>query len=558
MSNESGSREKFIPFPLILSKVRAVRFIGIFTLCCLLSACGKKTQVEQANEDGILIVGNAAEPKSLDPHIVTGVPESKVITSLFEGLVADHPSKDDEMAPGAASSWEHNETFTEWTFHLNPKAQWSDKIPVTAHDFVFSYHRMLHPDIAAPYAEMLYFIEGAEAFNRGGNTDFSSVGVTAVDDFTLFIKLREPTPFLPSITRHYTWFPVPKHVVTNPKFFDKSPFESFTEWSKFGNLVGNGPFQLKSWVFGGHIEVERNPYYWDAENVGLNGIRFLAIGNFYTESRAFLAGQLHTTYRLPADMVERIKKKYPQYLKEEPYVGTVFFRLNTTKKPLNLQPVREAMALAIDRDQLCKYIYTGYTPTTSYVPKMGHYLAPPSLTFDPERAKKLLAEAGFPNGKGFPRLSILISNPDARSSAEAMQAMWRQNLDIIVDIKNLDWGSYITAQQSLEYDIAVAGWIGDYLDPTTFLGIFTKGNGNNNTGWSSPKYEKLLTDAAHKPDPTERLKTLAQAEQLFMSEYPIIPVAWYSRIYLHRPEVKGWFPLLLDNHPWKTISLESK
>ncbi len=629
-------------------------FFCLFALLCL-PGCQRETQVEKANREGILLVGNSAEPKALDLHLVTGVIESKLIGAMFEGLVGDHPSEDDALPPGAAVSWEHNETLTEWIFRLQPEGRWSDGMRVTAHDFVFSYHRMLHPDLSAYYAEMLYPLKNGEEYNKNrrgwillqagivpgvvwedlkgvafgpdddldisalGESprwatlagdeqrklfakskgldalgrealewiladpsarfpwpagadpekakalltamaerasddlfDLARVGVTAVDDLTLKLELREPVPYLPSLTRHYTWFAVPRHVVlAHGKISDR-----FTAWSRFPNLTGNGPFKLKTWRFHDVIEVERNPHYWDAANVGLNGIRFFPIENPYTETRAFLSGQLHTTYQLPSDLIDEMSKKEPQFLRQEPYVGTTFIRVNTTRPVLSDVRVRQALALAIDRESLCKYITQGFTPATSLTPKMGDYEPDKVLSFDPEKARALLADAGFPGGAGFPRFSVLISRPSARASAEAIQAMWRQHLNILVDIQNKDWGSYISAQQNLDFDMAAAGWIGDYLDPTTFLNMWTRGNGNNNTGWHSPRYEELLSQAALEADPAKRLGVLREAERLMMDSFPILPTSWYSRNYLLRPEVKGWHPLLLDNHPYGALRLE--
>jgi oligopeptide transport system substrate-binding protein len=521
-------------------------------VCLLLASCQKETQVEKANREGILLVGNSAEPKALDHQLVTGVIESKIVTSLFEGLVADHPSQDDAAPPGAAASWEHNAEMTEWTFHLQPEGKWSDGAPVTAHDFVFAYHRLLHPDFAGPYAEMLYFIKNAEDYNKGKTSDFSQVGVTAVDDFTLRVKLREPVPYLPSLTRHYTWFPVPRHVVLqHGKMTDR-----FTKWSTLDHLVGNGPFMISNWRFHDLIEVTRNPHYWDAANVGLNGIRFFPIENPYTETRAFLSGQLHTTYQLPSDLIRSVKENDAPFLRQEPYVGTTFIRLNTTRPALSDPRVRQALSLTMDRQQICEHIMEGFMPTVSLTPKMGAYVPEPKLSFNPEKARALLAEAGFPDGDGFPVFSLMIARPSARAAAEAVQAMWKQHLNIRVNIQNRDWGSYVSAQQSLNFDMASAGWIGDYLDPTTFLNMWTAGNGNNNTGWSDPRYEELLREAALKSEPAERFALFRQAETILMDALPVLPVSHYTRNYLLRPEVKGWHPLLLDNHAWKAIRLE--
>jgi oligopeptide transport system substrate-binding protein len=620
-----------------------------------LASCQKETQVERANREGILLVGNAAEPKALDHQLVTGVPESKIITAVFEGLVADDPTQDDGAPPGAAASWQHNEEMTEWVFHLQPEGKWSDGQRVTAEDFVFAYNRLLHPDFAGPYAEMLYFLENAEEYNKNrrawiflnkgavegvswekmkaidfdkdvtveigdlgsapkwedlknddqrkrfakskgldalppvvldwilgrvsdryrwpsgvdlgharrlltvmrdrANDDLfvlSQVGVTADGPLTLRVKLREPVPYLPSLTRHYTWFPVPKHVVVK---FGKMT-DRFTKWSVLPNMVGNGPFKLTQWRFHDFIEVQRNPHYWDAAGVRLNGIRFYPIENQYTETRAFLSGQLHTTYQLPSDLIRTVKENAPQFLRQEPYVGTTFVRLNTKRPALSDPRVRQALSLTLNRKLLCEHIMEGYFPAPSLTPKMGTYEPEPKLTFDPEKARALLAEAGFPNGEGFPVYSMLISKPAARAGAEALQAMWAKHLNIRVNIQNMDWGSYISAQQSLNFDMASAGWIGDYLDPTTFLNMWTDGNGNNNTGWSHPNYEALLREAALKADPAERFRLFREAEALLMDAQPIIPISHYTRNYLLRPEVKGWQPLLLDNHPWAAIYLE--
>ncbi|MCU0752943.1 MAG: peptide ABC transporter substrate-binding protein [Akkermansiaceae bacterium] len=616
-----------------------------------LTGCKRETMVGRANREGILLVGNSAEPRALDLQIVTGVPESKILNALFEGLVGDHPSDDKAMAPGVATHWEPNGDLTEWTFHLRPEAKWSDGVPLTAADFLFSYHRMLHPELAAAYAPMLHSILNAEAYNRDerghilcgldeqfptpweilrktnfqgdksidagdlANRDFSSlagderrrllaakgldrlnalqlrailddpslfdwpedvppetrrlvierllahaeagapdlferakIGLRAPDPHTLVVTLREPVPYLPAMTRHTTWFPVPRHVILKfGKMTDRD-----TKWATVGNHVGNGPFKLYKWRYNHFIEVRRNPYYWDAANVGLNGIRFYPIENAYTETRSFLAGQLHTTYSLPPDLLEKTRRDYPQYLRTEPYVGTVFVRFNTTRPGLDDPRVRRAISLAVNREELCKFIYEGFAPAETYTPRLGEYRPPAVLRYDLEEAKALLAEAGFPGGKGLPAFSLLTSRLNA--GVDAMQQTFR-NLGIRVEVQQKDWGSYVAAQQSLNFDIAMAGWIGDYLDPTTFLDMWTRGNGNNNTGWDSPEYEALLRKAARQSDPQARLAILAEAEGKLMEAMPILPIAWYSRLYLHRPEVRGWHPLVLDNHPWKHVTL---
>jgi oligopeptide transport system substrate-binding protein len=529
-----------------------MRTLGFMVLAFLLGACQRETQVQRANREKILLVGNSSEPKALDLQLVTSVVENKVLSSLFEGLVADHPTSDKEMVPGVAVKWEHNEDFTQWVFHLRQDAKWSDGEALTAHDFLFSYHRMLHPDFPSPYCEMLYFLKNAKEYKLGEVKDFAEVGVKVIDDFTLELTMKEPVPYLPGVTRHYSWFPVPKHAVLS---YGKMT-EPFTPWTEVGNLVCNGPFVLKSWQLNDHIEVVKNPLYWDAEKVKLNGIRFLPVENAYTEARAFLAGQLHTTYKVPVDLIPYMQKHHAQYLKMEPYIGSQFLRTNINRPGLSDVRVRKALSLAIDGAELCKTILRGYEPATSFSPNLGDFRPEPVLGFDPAKARQLLAEAGYPDGQKFPRYSILISGGGSRSLPEAIQAMWKQHLNITVDIRSMDFASYIDTQNKLDYDISVAGWIGDYLDPTTFLLMWTKGNGNNNTGWHSEEYERLLAEAAHSADPAQRLRKFEQAEKLLMEERPILPFAWQTRNYLHQTSVKGWHPLLLDNHPWKEVYLE--
>jgi len=530
--------------------IRHALFLIPALLC--LTGCQRETQVDKANREKILLVGNSADPKSLDPHLVTGVIEHNVIRALLEGLVADDAKSDTEYPPGAATSWEHNENYTEWTFHLRPDGKWSDGAPLTSADFIFAYNRLLHPDLAGPYAEMLYFIKNAEAFNKGEITDFSQVGVSAPDDYTLKVTMREPVPFLLGMTRHYTWFPVPRHVILkHGKMTDR-----FTPWCDPGNFVGNGAFILKEWAINDHIETVKNPLFWDADHVKLNGVRFIPVENFFTETRGFLAGQLHTTYQLPPLLVDKVKSEHPEFLRQEPYVATDFVRINTTRKELSDRRVRMALSKAIDRKQLCDHLLQGNIPCGTISPPMGDYNPDQIVSFDPEGAKELLAEAGYPEGRGFPRFKVLISSSGTRSTVEALQAMWKQTLGVLVDVQPKDWGAYITAQQTLDYDIAIGAWTGDYLDPSTFLLMWTKGNGNNNTGWSNEEYERLLSEAAQQGDPTQRLALFKKAERLFIEDQPILPISYRGRNYLLRPEVKGWHPLLLDNHPWHTISLE--
>jgi oligopeptide transport system substrate-binding protein len=532
-------------------------FFLLLTIPLVFVSCESKSDIARANEEGILIVGNSNEPKGLDPHLVSGVHESNIIRALFEGLCIDHPSKDGVALPGAAKSWEHDEEFREWTFHLQPEAKWSDGVPVTAHDFVFSYKRMLSPDPAWPakYAEMLYFLENGEAYRAGKVADFSDVGATAIDDYTLHLKLRGPIPFLPEILKHYTWSPVPKHIVLK---HGKINTAFASPWTHVDNIESNGPFKLKIWRTNHLVEVERNPHYWDAETVSLNGIRYLPVNNYYTETRMFGDDQLHLTYTVPSELIPFAKENYPDLLRQEPYVGVRFLRTNILSPPFDNPKVRRAFAISIDQRAICdKILQGGQTPASGIVPPFGEYNPPGDIKFDPVLAKQLLAESGYQSTSSFPDITILTTDSDSgRREAEALQAMWKEHLGINVRILQREWTTYLQKQYDSDFHIVAGGWIGDYLDPTTFLEMWSEGNGNNNTGWASPQYEALLREAENTADIPTRMATLAKAERILIEDIPVLPIYWYTTNYLIRSEVKNWHPLLLNSHPFKFVRLE--
>lgn len=509
-------------------------------------------RVNEAREKGVLLLGNGAEPATLDLHLATGVPEHHLFDSLFEGLVANTVEDTDANGPGAATHWE-TQDFITWTFHLRKEGRWSDGMPVTAQDFVYSYHRILSPTLAAEYAAMLYPMLNAEEFNKGEVTDFSKVGVAAVDDHTLRITLKGPAPYLPSMLKHYSWHPVPRHVIERfGKMTDRE-----TKWTRVGNLVGNGPFKLKEWRYTHSITVERNPFYWDAATVKLNEIVFLPIVSDATEERAFRDGQLHVTSTMPLSQVPVYREKFPEVFYEEALLSTYFYRINVTLPAFKDKRVRQALALAIDREGLIRNVLrAGQKPATGFTPPGAGegYLAPDVMRFDPEKARRLLAEAGFPNGRGFPKFDILINTLEShRTIAEAIQEMWKQHLNIPVGVLNQDWGVYLANQRKLDFQVCRAGWVGDYLDPYTFLSIWQTGDGNNNSGWSNARYDALMQSSLREPDTGKRMAMLTEAENLLLDELPMIPIYWYVRNFLARPEVKGLRSSLLEHRCYKAI-----
>ena len=531
---------------------KMLRLISIAAASLCLFSCQKESQVEEATREGILIVGNSGDPKSFDPQVVTGVLESNINRALFEGLIRFDPTDDTAAPGGVASEVTPDAMATVWTVKLRPDLKWSDGHPLTSEDFAFSYERILTPALGAKYCEMLYFMEGAEDFNKGKTKDFSDVGFEVIDAQTFKITLRGPTPYFPELLKHYTWYPVPKHSVL--KYGDiGTPGNA---WSKPENLVSNGPFRMKSFRRTAHIEVERNPYYWDADNVLLNGVRFLPISNPFTEARMFRDGQLHITYTAAPEVVDLMKDKAPEMLRQEPYLGTSVYRFNVTRKPLDNKLVRQALSLAIDRESLCKSVFRGYSPAYGMTPPTGAYDPPKMSVFDPEKARRLLAEAGYEDPKDFPRLKLLIASRETASTlATAVQAMWREHLGVEIEIENKEWTAYLVAMTKLEYDIAAGGWIGDYIDPLTFLEMWTPGNGNNRTGWESEPFAAKLKESYEVAEPARRFELLKEAEAILLEEAPIAPIAWQGKNYLIHPSVKGWEPLLLDNHPFTSVDL---
>jgi oligopeptide transport system substrate-binding protein len=515
---------------------------------------GSRT-LDKATRNKVLLISEGGEPRTLDPQTVRGVPDYHIILGLIEGLVACHPTDQSKEVPAMADHWKHNDDYSIWTFHIGEDRKWSNGDPVTAQDFVFSYKRILTPTFGSQYVDHLFVMKGAEDYFKGKITDFDQVGVKALDDHTLRIELVGPTPYLLSLLQYHAWFPVnPKTILKFGTISDRD-----TKWTLPENFVGNGPFKLKDWRPNDVIEMVRNPFYWDAATVKLNGINFYLIESQDTQDQAFQAGQLHKTYGLQLNKVPYYRLKRPEYLRIDPWQGVYFYRLNVERKPLDNPKVRLALNLAVDRETIVKNITrqneqpaTGFTP-----PGMGDYQTLKVMTYDPDKARQLLAEAGYAGGKGFPKFNILISSSEThRTIAEAIQQMWKEELHINVGIENQEWKVFLDTVNDVNYDIARAGQIGNFTDTVTFLDIWTAGNRNNNTHWGDPRYDELIYQAARTGDAKVRLDLLHQAEELFLSKPPVVLIYWYTQGYLMQPSVKNWNPLALGNHNYKFIDLE--
>ena len=529
-------------------------FSTFLVLFFLISCSSSVTPVDDGLEKQIFHFGNGSEPQGIDPHIVTGVPEHHILISLCEGLTIPN-AFDDENLPGAAESWSVSDDGKIYIFKLRKNGRWSNGDPVTADDFVWSWQRILTASLGSQYPDMLYYLEGAQEYHTGLTNDFSTVGVKALDSHTLEVKLKAPTPFFTGLLSHYSTWPVHKDTVLKHGSID----DRNGEWTRPGNFVCNGAFNLKSWELNNKIVVEKNPMYWDASTVRLNEIHYYPVSNVMTEDRMFRAGQLHVTSTLPS-------QKCPVYIEEnnpdlriDPYMGTYFYRLNTNNPYLSDVKVRKALAYSIDRKLLVeKVTKCGQIPAYSFTPPGSNGYEPTtSIPFDPELAKRLLTEAGFDLENKFPKLEILFNtNEDHRKVALAIQQMWQQNLGIEVELVNQDWKVYLSREMVGDFQVSRAGWIGDYEDPNTFLDLMRPNRGNNKTGWEDESYDALVAKANSTNDQVERYQLLNEAEKMLIDNMPIIPLYTYVRSYQLSPDVKGYNPHILDHHHPKFIYLE--
>ena len=532
---------------------------ALLTAFVVTAGCSRKEGTSGANSTSaagsaakILHFGNGAEPQDLDPQVVTGGPEHRLQLAFFEGLVAEDPQLN--VTPGVAEKWDVSPDGLVYTFHLRADAKWSNGEPVTADDFVQSYQRMITPALATEYGYMLWHVAGAEDYNKGKLTDFAQTGFKAVDTRTLQLTLRQPTPFLLHAMNHQAWSPVP--VATVKKFggLDRKS----TPWTRPENFVGNGAYRLKEWLPNRKIVATRSPTYWDRANVKLDEIHFYPVELADTEERMFRTGQLHITNEVPLTKIAVYRRDLPDSLRIDPLTGVYFYRFNVKQKPFDDVRVRRALAMAIDRETLVKNVtLAGEKPAYHIVPPdIPGFKSQHVFTADIAEAKRLLAAAGYPEGRGFPKVDLLYNTLEKhRVIAEAIQQMWRKNLGIDITLYNQEWKVYMDAMHQTNYQMCRSGWIADYVDPHVFLDLWETGGGNNNTNWGNPDYDRLLRTALDAKTTEARFGIYQQMEKIFLDEMPVMPIFFYTHARLISPKVKGYYTTLVDNYPWKYADL---
>lgn len=521
----------------------------------LFACTGGESNVSEGNRLGILHYGNGSEPQGLDPHVVTGVPENHLVRALFEGLAVKNPFTL-EPEPGVAQRWEFSADRRVITFHLREDALWSNGDQMTAHDYVWSWQRALNPAMGNLYAYMLYPVLNAEAFATGKIEDFDEVGVKALDDRTLQVTLTEPTPFFLQLMDHYSTFAL--HRPTIEKFGKAT--DRFTRWTRVENIVSNGAFRLTEWKLNRRISMAKSDTYWDRDKVRLNGVVFYPTENIVSEERMFRVGQLHYTQTIPLDKIPVYQAMENSPYVQAPYLGTYFFLFNTTRPPVDDVLVRKALSMSIDRQKLNDTVLQkSNVPAYSITPPGTLGYEPPRLfDYDPEQARQLLADAGFPDGQGWPGLELIYNTSEShRKIAVALQQMWKDVLNIQVTISNQEWKVYLDSVTQMEFDIARRGWIGDYVDPNNFLDLFLTDGGNNNTGFSDPRYDEMITRLAPQAKTREeRFAIFKEAETMLMEQMPILPIYTYTSKHLIHHSVKGMPANLMDSLNLKYVWLD--
>jgi oligopeptide transport system substrate-binding protein len=499
----------------------------------------------------VLRIGQRNEPATLDPHLATLADEFFIIRALSEGLLTPAPGGGAPL-PAVAESWQVAPDGRTYTFQLRADARWSNGDPVTASDFVFSIRRALSPALAAPKATLFFPLKNARAIQAGREKDYSAVGARALADRRLELTLEEPTADFLAMVASGPWIPV--HRATIEKFGRMDQRD--TAWTRPGNFVGNGPFTLSTWRLNQDISVEHNAKYHDAVRVHLSGIRFVAFDNSDTEERAFRAGQVDVTMAVPFSKLASYRAAQPPVLHNVPLHETRYLALNTTRPPLDDRRVRRALALAVNRAVLVeKVMQGGQQPALGFIPPgLGGYTPAAQFAEDAAESRRLLREAGFPDGRGFPKLELttFVNTP----VLEAIQQMWRRELGVEVTLAQREARTHLAALAAGDYALALVPAIPDYDGASDLFTQLQSGNPANYPHWSNPEFDRLVAEAGRTESPVQRNGVYQQAEKVLLDEMPLIPLYFNAQNFLLQPRVKNWQTDRLWTRFYKDIFLE--
>jgi len=541
------------PHP-IDTALSALRNLSILLACAAFAAgCAPGKPARPACPPGkvCLLKGNGSEPATLDPHKATGTWEDNIVSDVIVGLVTDDAAG--RAIPGMAERWTTSPDGLTWTFYLRD-ALWSDGVPVTADDFVFSLRRIMLPDTASEYASLLYLIKNAQAVNEGKAAK-ETLGVRAITPKVLEITLEHPAPYLLELAKHQTMYPVPRHVVE----------KWGAAWSQPAHYVGNGPFRLTEWRLGDYVKVVKNPRFYDADKVCLDEIYYYPTNDAISAERRVKRGELDVNDDIQSNRIAFLRQQMPGYVRTHTYLGVAYLVFNTHVPAFKDRRVRVALDMAIDRDFITrKLLRGGQVPAYTFVPPgVANYqpATPPVWAKWPlERrqaaARVLLAQAGY--GPGSPlRTSIKHRNtPDPMLFMPAIQADWKA-IGVHADLMQNETQIAYAAYRARDFEVADAAWIADFNDAMSFLYLQQSSTGAQNYGdYKSPVFDALLAKADHQPDAKLRANDLAEAEAVMLRDATVAPVFFYVNKNLVSPKVTGWVDNIIDHHRSKYLCFE--
>lgn len=535
---------------------RSHHISGVIALLLLASTAGCGSGEDQSGfvgrvippQEPVLRIASGGDPTGLDPTRYSDQPSWRVARLLFEGLLSF--TSDGRTTAGVAQRWDVNSTATLFTFELRSDARWSDGTPVTAGDFIFAWRRVLDPRFGAETAEGLYPIKGARQINRG-EAQPGTLGARALSDNLLEVELEHPDPRFPSRTALPPYFPLPAPSVGS----------DYLNWPAGTDPVCNGPFVLESWQPDDRLTVRRSDTYWNRERVELQGAVLFPLTDPTTTINLYRAGEIDwtTANTIPMDQARQLLKQGASEVYVSPVYATYYLEVNTRRAPTSDLRVRRALEMTVPREAIAGQIYgTGHIPSRVLVSTdLPDWTPPQREPVDIEKARRLLAEAGYPGGEGMPTLVYLYNAGGPHGMiAEFLQGAWQQQLGIDLELVPMEFASMEERGRQGDFHLLRSSWLADLPAPEEFLTVFQRDNPNNLTGWHDGRFDLLLDRARSTLDRTERFRLLRDAEKMLLDDTPIIPLLHYATVQLVKPYVIGLKPNPLDVIGWAGLKID--